>query len=97
MSISRREVEHTARLAHLELTEAGIEAMTRDLGAVLDLAARIAAVDTGGVDPDGAAPAAGAPAREDGEEPGLAPGTATAGAPEAAAGLFKVPPAFGGA
>jgi len=49
--ISRAEVLHVARLARLELAEHEIEAMARELSAVLDHIARIKELDLSDVAP----------------------------------------------
>ena len=46
MPISRFEVEHIARLARLDLTEAEITRFERQLSDILDYAARLGEVDT---------------------------------------------------
>jgi aspartyl-tRNA(Asn)/glutamyl-tRNA(Gln) amidotransferase subunit C len=49
--ISRADVLHVARLARLELTEEELDRYVDQLGAVLDHAADVAALDTSGVPP----------------------------------------------
>ena len=49
--ISRAEVEHTARLARLALTDDEIEQLTVDLAKILDHAASVSALDTTDVAP----------------------------------------------
>jgi len=49
--ITREEVEHVARLARLALTEEEVDALTVDLGAILDHAAEVSALDTSDVPP----------------------------------------------
>ncbi|MGI8686082.1 MAG: Asp-tRNA(Asn)/Glu-tRNA(Gln) amidotransferase subunit GatC [Acidimicrobiales bacterium] len=49
--ITPADVAHVAQLARLALTEAELERMVVDLGAVLDHAAGVAALDTAGVPP----------------------------------------------
>lgn len=49
--ISRADVVHVARLARLELTEEELDRYVDQLSAVLDHAADVAALDTGGVEP----------------------------------------------
>lgn len=51
MAISREEVEHVARLARLELTDAEIEQFRGQLSAVLERAQRIQSLDLEGVPP----------------------------------------------
>ena len=49
--ISRADVAHVARLARLDLTEDELERFTGQLGAVLEYASNVAALDTSGVAP----------------------------------------------
>ena len=49
--IDRGEVERIAALAHLELDAAATDRLTADMGAMLEYAARVLAVDTSGVAP----------------------------------------------
>jgi aspartyl-tRNA(Asn)/glutamyl-tRNA(Gln) amidotransferase subunit C len=49
--ISAKDVAHVARLARLDVTEEELELFTEQLGAVLDHAADVAALDTAGVPP----------------------------------------------
>lgn len=49
--ISREEVLHVARLARLQLTEAEVEPMARELSAVLEHIERIKELDLDGVPP----------------------------------------------
>jgi aspartyl-tRNA(Asn)/glutamyl-tRNA(Gln) amidotransferase subunit C len=92
MSISREHVLHVARLARLELDEAEVEAMTRDLAAILDYVERMRTADAGAAAPPPAEP--GTPLREDRVVGGLPPGVALESAPSVEEGMFQVPPAF---
>jgi aspartyl-tRNA(Asn)/glutamyl-tRNA(Gln) amidotransferase subunit C len=49
--ITRADVEHVARLARLELTEAEVEASTEQLEAILEHAEDVAALDLADVEP----------------------------------------------
>lgn len=51
MTVSREVVEHVARLAHIGLTEDEVPRLASELSSVLDHVARLAAVDTSGVQP----------------------------------------------
>jgi aspartyl-tRNA(Asn)/glutamyl-tRNA(Gln) amidotransferase subunit C len=93
MSITRRDVETVARLAHLDLAPADAERVARELSAVLDYMAVLARVDPGTWEEP---PEDAAPLREDAVRPGLAAALAVAGAPGADGGLFKVPPMLSG-
>lgn len=50
-AITPDEVRHVARLARLELTDEELERFTRQLGDILQAAARLQELDTEGVDP----------------------------------------------
>jgi aspartyl/glutamyl-tRNA(Asn/Gln) amidotransferase C subunit len=84
-----------ARLAHLDLDEAEIEGMVRDMGAILEYVDRL---QTEGTPEAGetAPPPQMSPLRPDTVVPGLEAGEATRRAPGARGDLFRVPPAFGG-
>ena len=94
--ITRADVEHVAQLARLALTEDEIDALTGELGAILEHAAQVSALDTEGVRADRApaaarerAPARRGPARRS---------TATRcwrQAPAAEDGRFRVPRILG--
>lgn len=49
--ITRADVEHVARLARLELTDAELDASTESLEAILEHADDVAALDLAGVEP----------------------------------------------
>ncbi len=49
--ITRAEVEHVAQLARLALDEQEIVELTEELGAIVDYAAQVSALDTSGVAP----------------------------------------------
>jgi aspartyl-tRNA(Asn)/glutamyl-tRNA(Gln) amidotransferase subunit C len=49
--ITRQEVEHVAQLARLALSDDEIDALTSELGAILDHAAEVSALDTADVPP----------------------------------------------
>jgi len=95
MSISRTEVEHVARLAHLELSEDEKERMVRDLNRILDYVECLEGVDVAGIDPASSL-SVETPLREDRVSGCLDPGVAIGGAPAADRDLFKVPPAIEG-
>ena len=93
--ITRADVAHVARLARLDLNEAELERLVVDLGAVLDHAADVAALDTAGV------PATAHPLplqnvlRADQPRPGVEREEVLAMAPRAEDGRFRVPPILG--
>ncbi|WP_448875141.1 Asp-tRNA(Asn)/Glu-tRNA(Gln) amidotransferase subunit GatC [Desulfobulbus propionicus] len=49
MKITREEVQHVARLARLELSEAEVDRMTGQLDAILSYVAKLDQLDTSGV------------------------------------------------
>lgn len=51
MSISSKDVEHIARLARIELTEAELQKFEKELGAILDFVAQLKKVDTSNILP----------------------------------------------
>lgn len=51
MKLSRTMTEHIAKLSGLTLSEAELDAMTRDLGAVVQYMAVLESLDTKGVEP----------------------------------------------
>jgi aspartyl-tRNA(Asn)/glutamyl-tRNA(Gln) amidotransferase subunit C len=95
MPITREEVRHIARLANLEFTEEEQDRFTRQLSAILDHVAHLDRLDTSAVAPTSHAGDETSPLREDTPRPTLSNDEATANAPEAARGLFKVPRVLG--
>lgn len=49
--LTEKEVDHIAKLARIELSDAMRERMRKDLSSVLDFVAQLEAVDTAGVEP----------------------------------------------
>jgi aspartyl-tRNA(Asn)/glutamyl-tRNA(Gln) amidotransferase subunit C len=90
-ALTREDVLHIARLAHLDLTEAEVERFTKDLGAILAYASEIQRVTTAGVTPMAHASTSETVWREDVAEPSLDRAKALENAPDPAAGLFRVP------
>lgn len=88
-------VDHVARLAQLSLTDEERTLFARQLEDILTWADELRELDTGDVAPMDHAAAAEA-WREDEARPGLPTGSAVAGAPDAEAGFFRVPPVIGG-
>jgi aspartyl-tRNA(Asn)/glutamyl-tRNA(Gln) amidotransferase subunit C len=93
--ITRADVEHVARLARLALTEDELVALTSELGAILDHAAQVSALDTDGVPPTAHPLPLVNVFRADDARPGLARDEVLAGAPEAEDGRFRVPRILG--
>lgn len=91
MSILKQDVLHVARLAHLELTEAELDAMTRQLGKILEHVKQLGTVDTRGVAPTAHLAIEQLPLGADIETPSLGQVSATAEAPRVLSGGFAVP------
>jgi len=93
--ITRPEVEHVARLARLALTDAEIDALTGELGAILDHAAGVAALDTADVPPTAHPVPLVNVLRADEPRPGLPRDEVLGEAPAAQDGRFMVPRILG--
>ena len=89
-NVTRETVEHVARLAHLSLTAEEKESFARELQEILSYAETIQALDTAAVEPMSHAAAAEV-LREDVPRPGIPRERALEAAPDAEAGLFRVP------
>ncbi len=95
MAIERRDVEHVAKLARLELREDEIETFTEQLGRTLGYVDKLGELDVGAEEPMVHASfpdAGGAAFREDVRGDTLERAKALGGAPSAADGFFRVPP-----
>ncbi|HET7487990.1 MAG TPA: Asp-tRNA(Asn)/Glu-tRNA(Gln) amidotransferase subunit GatC [Acidimicrobiales bacterium] len=93
--ITRADVAHVAHLARLDLTEDEIERMVVDLGAVLDHAAAVTALDTAGVPPTAHPLPLRNVLRPDEVRPSLDRDEVLAMAPHAEDGRFRVPAILG--
>ena len=93
--ITRDEVEHVAQLARLALTAEEIEALTHDLGAILDHAAEVSALDTSEVPPTAHPLPLANVVRPDVVRPSVPRDEVLAAAPEAEDGRFRVPRILG--
>ncbi len=89
--ISAADVAHVARLARLELTTDELDRFTQQLGAVLEHAADVAALDTAGVPPTAHPLPLRNVMREDVPRPCLDRDQVLAMAPAVEGGRFKVP------
>ena len=92
MPISERTILHLAKLAHLDLEPGEMEALTRDLGAILEYVERLTDTDDAIEDE---IPRMGW-LRDDVPAPAMQPGRAVSIAPDPQNELFKVPPVLGG-
>jgi aspartyl-tRNA(Asn)/glutamyl-tRNA(Gln) amidotransferase subunit C len=93
--ISRADVAHVARLARLELTDEELEQFTDQLGAVLDHARDVEALDTAGVPPTAHPLPLANVLRDDRVTPSLDREEVLAQAPEVEGDRFKVPRILG--
>jgi aspartyl-tRNA(Asn)/glutamyl-tRNA(Gln) amidotransferase subunit C len=91
VELTRADVEHVARLARLELSEDEIEQFTVQLGAILEHAAQVAALDTEGVPPTAHPVELLNVLRPDEPVPSLPPEAVLAMAPAVEDGRFRVP------
>ena len=89
--LTRADVEHVARLARLALSEAEIEQFTVQLGAILEHAARVAALDTADVPPTSHPIPLSNVLRPDEPRPGLDRDAVMSMAPAEEGGRFLVP------
>ena len=91
MALSRQEVLEIALLARLELGDDEVTRLTRDLDAILGYVAKLAALDTEGVEPMTHAVPMDCPLRDDGVEGSLPADEALAAAPRRTDDFFEVP------
>ena len=89
--ITQADVLHVARLARLSLSAEEVETFTSQLEVILDHAARIDALETGGVPPTAHPVEVGNVWREDEPRPCLSQERALANAPDSEDGRFRVP------
>jgi aspartyl-tRNA(Asn)/glutamyl-tRNA(Gln) amidotransferase subunit C len=89
--IDRAQVLHVARLARLELDDAEVERMSRELSAVLDHIERIGELDLADVAATSHVVDVVNALRADEPRPSLAPEVALSAAPEPVADGFGVP------
>jgi aspartyl-tRNA(Asn)/glutamyl-tRNA(Gln) amidotransferase subunit C len=93
--ITRGDVEHVARLARLALTPAEVDALTQELGVILDYAAQVDALDTEGVPPTAHPLPLVNVLRPDQVRPGVDRAEVLAEAPATEADRFRVPRILG--
>ena len=91
MKLSKDEVEHVAKLARLEMTEAEKEAFSRELSSILTYIEQLKSWDTAGVEPTATVLDQANVFRADEVKPSLPVETVLSNAPEAEDGYFKVP------
>jgi aspartyl-tRNA(Asn)/glutamyl-tRNA(Gln) amidotransferase subunit C len=89
--IMRKEVEHVARLARLELTEEEKERMTAQLDSILGYIDKLNQLDTSVVEPTTTVIPMVSVMRDDEVRPSLKQAEALANAPDREGVLFRVP------
>jgi aspartyl-tRNA(Asn)/glutamyl-tRNA(Gln) amidotransferase subunit C len=91
MGIDRPAVDHVARLARLDLSDAERDRMSIELAKILEHAERIQALDLDGIEPTAHAVPLRNVMRPDETRPGLGRDEALQNAPAAEDGRFRVP------
>ncbi|GIP41134.1 aspartyl/glutamyl-tRNA(Asn/Gln) amidotransferase subunit C [Paenibacillus sp. J31TS4] len=91
MSISIHDVEHVAKLARLDLTDAEKETFTEQLNAILRYAEQLNALDTENVEPTTHVIPVANVMRDDEARPSLPIDRVMLNAPDEEDGQFKVP------
>ncbi len=91
MSITIKDVEHVAKLARLQLSEAEKEQFTEQLNAILQYAEQLNGLDTDDVPPTSHAMPLVNVMREDASRPSLPIDKVLLNAPDEEDGQFKVP------
>ena len=91
MSLTAEQVRWVAKLARLELGDAELEAMTRQLGRIVDYVAQLQQVDTEGAEPLAHALDVSKVFRPDEPAPSLPADQALANAPKRSGDFYSVP------
>lgn len=94
-NISRGEVAHLAKLAHLAVTDEELDVFAGQLDQILDAVAKVGEVAADDIPPTSHAVPLTNVFREDVERPGLTQQQALSGAPAAEDGRFRVPRILG--
>lgn len=94
MPLTLQEVEHIARLARLELSEAEKARYREQLSAILDYVAQLQQLDTSSIPPTASVFSGDSHLRPDVPRPGLPREVLLQNAPEQEQGQFKIPPVF---
>lgn len=92
MKLTLAEVEHIAQLARLELSPAEKELYRQQLSAILEYAARLQVLDTGGIPPTASVLPPRAVLRADEPRPGLPREDILRNAAQTKDNQFRVPP-----
>jgi aspartyl-tRNA(Asn)/glutamyl-tRNA(Gln) amidotransferase subunit C len=92
MSITRKDVEHVANLARLELSDAEKEQFEEQLNAILKYAEKLNGLNTDGIEPTSHVLPLANVMRDDAVKPSWPIEKVLLNAPEEEDGQFKVPP-----
>jgi aspartyl-tRNA(Asn)/glutamyl-tRNA(Gln) amidotransferase subunit C len=92
MAISRQEVLHVAKLAHLDLTDEEVEKFSEQLSAILDAVSKVSELDLSDVPPTSHPLDLVNVWREDEPRPSLSLDDVFANAPAREDDFFRVPP-----
>lgn len=95
MSVTRKDVEHIAKLARLEFTDEEKETFTHQLNAILAYVEQLNTLDTSNVEPLSHVIELDNAFREDVHRPGLTQEEALKNAPVKTERFFKVPKVIG--
>ena len=91
MSITTKDVEHVAKLARLQVSEADMGPLTEQLNAILKYAEKLNELDTDGVEPTSHPMPLSNVMREDDVRPSWPIESVLKNAPDEEEGQFKVP------
>ena len=95
MSIDRKEVLHIAGLAHLDFSDEEYDRFTRELNEILAYVAHLDEIDTTSIEPTAQVGDGSQRLRDDRVGGSIPTDDALENAPDAAAGLFRVPKVIG--
>jgi aspartyl-tRNA(Asn)/glutamyl-tRNA(Gln) amidotransferase subunit C len=93
MAITREQVLHVAKLAHLDLTDEEVDRFREQLSAILDAVSKVSELDLADVEPTSHPLDLVNVWAEDEPRPSLSQEDALANAPDPAEGAFRVPAA----
>lgn len=95
MSVTKKDVEHIAKLANLEFTDAEKETLTHEMNEILQHIEKLNALDTSNVEPLSQVIETNNVFREDEVKPSIPTEEALKNAPEKTEEHFKVPKVIG--
>ncbi len=95
MAVTRDQVRHIAKLAHLEFDDHEYDRFTQQLNAILDYVAQLDRLDTSAVEATSHMETGTHALRDDRVRPSIPREEALRNAPDSERGLFKVPKVIG--